>query len=173
MRKPKIKFNQINPGTGVAKILISVAQFGDISRVYSKNKKAVFSNLCRLKKRGLIKSDNSNGNNRFLLTKEGLIEFLKLELSQVDLLPEGKCCMVVFDIPEISRALREVLTIFLEDSCFIRIQKSVWISPFDAADLLARIFYLLEIDNWVRVFIVEERSCKQNNVDRRYSVVSL
>lgn len=176
MRKPKIKFNKIKPRTNTAKALVSIAKFGDISRVYSKNKKSLLKSLDLLIKKGLIKpviKNDSNENKVFLLTKEGFIEFLKLELSQTNLLSDNRECMVIFDIPEISKSLRKILTIFLEDSCFIRLQKSVWVSPFDATNLLSEVFYLSSINKLVRVFTVEEVVSPQNKVDRPYFVTDL
>ena len=166
MRKPKIKFNQIKPNSNAAKVLVSIGRFGDTSRVYSKNKKSISTNISRLVEREFITIQKDDPR-PFVLTKGGLIEFLKLELVQTDLLPKGKECMVVFDIQEKKRDLRDVLTIFLEESCFIRLQKSVWISPFDAAEKLAEIFKLLEIEKMVKVYTVEE-AIPHNNVDPRY-----
>jgi len=170
MRKPKIKFNQIKPNSLAATILRSIGKTGGLYLVYSKNKKEILHNLDCLRKRGLIKQKDKYKIDQLMLTKEGFIEFLKLELIQTDLLPKGKECMVTFDVPEISKSLRKVLTIFLEESCFIRLQKSVWISPFDAAKRLVEIFYLSGITKWVKVFTVEEAKSLQNKDVRPYSV---
>lgn len=140
----------------MAEVLISIGRFGNTTRVYTKNKRAVSDGVKRLIKRNFIEIKDKK-TKKFYLTEKGLIEFLKLELIRTDLLPDGRECMVVFDIPEAKRELREALRIFLEDACFIRLQKSVWISQFDAADLLAEIFYLLNLDKWVKVFLIEEK----------------
>ncbi|MFH1252875.1 MAG: CRISPR-associated endonuclease Cas2 [Candidatus Uhrbacteria bacterium] len=155
MRKPKIKFNQIRPTSKMAEVLISIGRHSNTSRVYTKDKRIISDNVKRLIKRNFIETGNKK--KKFYLTEKGLIEFLKLELTQTDLLPSGKECMVVFDIPEVKKEIREALRIFLEDSCFIRLQKSVWISQFDAANLLAEIFCLIGLDKWIKVFIVEEK----------------
>jgi CRISPR-associated endonuclease Cas2 len=101
----------------------------------------------------MIKKNKKGG---LYLTEYGIIEFFKLELSQVDLLPVNKVCMVVFDVPEISKHWRNTLRKFLKGTCFFPLQKSVWISPFDAADKLMEILRFLKLENWVKIYIAEE-----------------
>lgn len=153
MRKTKNPFNKIRSNTILAKILISIGEVGDLSITYIKNKNSIKKSLKRLIQRKLVKEEK---NGKLHLTDLGLVEFLKLELSQTDLLPKGKICIVVFDIPEISRSWRDILRKFLRDSCFFPLQKSVWISQFDAAEKLSKIFNLLNLKKWIKVYNATE-----------------
>ncbi|MBI5004332.1 CRISPR-associated endonuclease Cas2 [Candidatus Kaiserbacteria bacterium] len=47
--------------------------------------------------------------------------------------------MVIFDIPERRRAVRERLRILMHEFGFLRLQNSVWISPDDCEELIALI----------------------------------
>ena len=110
----------------------------------------------RLEKRKLIKSRELAGELEIRFTQEGLSEYFKHSLVQCEILPEGNVCMVVFDIPESQARLRQRLRRLLSRSAFVPMQRSVWISNIDAADLLSRLFKM-ELDNqWIRVFIAKK-----------------
>ncbi|MCI0559937.1 MAG: CRISPR-associated endonuclease Cas2 [Nitrososphaera sp.] len=47
--------------------------------------------------------------------------------------------MVIFDIPERRRAVRERLRRLMSEFGFLRLQDSIWISPYDCEDLVALI----------------------------------
>ena len=50
---------------------------------------------------------------------------------------DGQWRIVIFDIPETRKALREKLRITLNDIGFERLQDSVWVYPYDCEDLIA------------------------------------
>lgn len=152
MGQNKNIFKTIKPTSVSAKILISLGEVGDLSRVHA-NKRVVQKGRERLIKKGLIQVINQK---KIKLSEAGLIEFFKLELTQTDLLSKNKICLVVFDVPEISKEVRNLLRKFLKDSCFFPFQKSVWISQFNMAKPLSKIFHLMKLDKWVRVFMATE-----------------
>lgn len=90
------------------------------------------------------------------LTEVGLQEAFRLRVLRSDILPDHQDCMVVFDIPETEKRLRQQLRRLLTNACFIPIQRSVWISHFDVAEALATLFKNQKTSGWIRVFIVEE-----------------
>lgn len=149
-------FKTIQPTSVSAKILISLGEVGDLSRVCV-NKRVIQKGQERLIKKGLIQFINQR---KIKLSEAGLIEFFKLELTQTDLLSKNKICLVVFDVPEISKEVRNLLRKFLKDSCFFPFQKSVWVSQFDMAKPLSKIFHLTKLDKWVRVFTATEVKMK-------------
>lgn len=125
-----------------------------IRREWTRSRKQ--QQLRRLEERGLIKRRQTADKLEIALTKEGLHEYFRVKVHDADMLPEGKVCMVVFDIPERHRALRRKLRTFLESAAFIPIQRSVWITPFDAAKPLARLFKDLKDRCWIKVYTAEE-----------------
>lgn len=112
--------------------------------------------LLRLQERKLIKVRAIGKELEIRLTKDGLSEYFQQSLIQCDILPDGKFCMVVFDIPESQRSLRQRLRRFLSRSAFIPMQRSVWISNIDAAETLSKFFHHELEKKWIRVFIATE-----------------
>ena len=107
----------------------------------------------RLEKRKLIKIDKIADKYQICLTDEGRIEALRLAILEADMLPEGQDCIVMFDIPESKRKLRQRLRTLLKDAGFFCIQQSVWMSPFNAADPLSTFFNSIGQEDWIRVYI--------------------
>lgn len=124
------------------------------SKKFKKNFSRVLSRLSFDK---IIQTKKNGKDLEVILTKAGIIEFLKLRLVLTEELPEGFCCMVVFDIPETENVLRNLLRQFLKDNCFFPLQKSVWISQFDMVEILRELFAAWNIEKWVRVFVICEK----------------
>jgi CRISPR-associated endonuclease Cas2 len=64
--------------------------------------------------------------------------------------------MVIFDIPERRRLVRDRLRRTMIDSGFLRIQDSVWVSPYDCEELIILIKAQLRIGKDVLYTIVEK-----------------
>ncbi|MBI2484692.1 hypothetical protein HYW18_00885 [Candidatus Uhrbacteria bacterium] len=112
--------------------------------------------LDRLRRLRFIKTRRAAKKYEVAITEKGWQEIFRLRVFDADLLPEEKMCMVVFDIPESHRSLRKLLRGFLESAGFMPIQRSVWISPFDAAEPITDLFRKSRHARWIRVFTVEE-----------------
>lgn len=112
--------------------------------------------LRRLEERKLIRVRKAGKRLQVKLTKTGAIEAIRQEVMAADLLPDGRVCMVVFDIPESQRKVRRSLRAFLDALAFIPLQQSVWITPFDAIVPLTRYFRATQKDRWVRVYTAIE-----------------
>lgn len=112
----------------------------------------------KLEKKNLIKIKKNADQYIAILTNEGRAQAFRLMIQHSDMLPNDAVCMVVFDIPESQRKLRSMIRDLLKGSGFIPIQRSVWISPFDAADALEKFFHEKKIRKWVRIFTAKESS---------------
>jgi DNA-binding transcriptional regulator PaaX len=112
--------------------------------------------LYRLKKRKLIEINKIGNKMIYKITENGLSELLYQKVMKSELLPEGKFCLVVFDIPEDRRDIREELRRVLSRAAFLPIQKSVWASPFDASEELLRFFEFKGRSKWIRIFTADE-----------------
>ncbi|MBI2485180.1 CRISPR-associated endonuclease Cas2 [Candidatus Uhrbacteria bacterium] len=108
-----------------------------------------------LRQRKLLQLRERAGKFEAAFTQEGFFEYTRLQVLSANTLPDGKDCLVVFDIPEQCRAIRRQWRNFLRASGFIQYQLSVWISPFDAAQPLTRLIHLAGVDRWIRVYIAE------------------
>jgi len=148
---------KIKPHSKSSQILLSVEELNDnFLRFPNKNRDNFRYCIHQLKKKGLVSSEKVVDGLKIKLTNSGQMECLKLKMRYSKLLPANKVCVVVFDIPEIEKRQRQVLSNFLEDSAFIRIQKSVWISQFNDAESLSKLFTYLKVKQWIRIFVAEE-----------------
>lgn len=99
---------------------------------------------------------NEKGESWARLLEKGFIECLKLKLITAEELPNNWVCLVVFDIPERDKQIREKVRHFLDKNYFLPLQKSVWISRFDVSEILSELLVYFEIEEMVRVFMGKE-----------------
>lgn len=86
------------------------------------------------------------------LFREGLTENAKKKNQKWD----GKWRVLIFDIPERIRFVRDNIRIALLNIGFMRLQDSVWIYPYDCEDLINLLKADMEIGKDVLYIIVEE-----------------
>jgi len=132
----------------------------DLKKQYEKQKnKQKFSQLIyRLKKNGYIKIKNLKQNEGVILTKKGAEKVLKAKLRMKDKQkrPDGKWQMIIFDIPEKKRFLRNLLREKLLLLEYRMLQKSIWICPYDVLKETEFILRKYSIDPYVKLFLIEE-----------------
>jgi len=78
-------------------------------------------------------------------------EFILLSKSEDEIEWDGKWRIVIFDIPEDKRKIRNVFRSRLKLWDFKPWQKSVWASKKNVTSKLRNLIKELEIDNWVLV----------------------
>ena len=86
----------------------------------------------KFKKRGWLQEEYKESKRIIKLTKEGQLEalFQKARLDEVHIGWDGKWRMVVFDIPENARSVRNHLRRLLKSFGFRPLQASVYVYPF-------------------------------------------
>ena len=110
----------------------------------------------RLRKRGLIWMKDGH----YVLTEAGEKILRKWQFTDFKLKKnrrwDQKWRIVIFDIPEKLKKVREQVRIMLVSAGFARLQDSVWVYPYDCEDIIT----LLKIDFGIRKYmlylIVEE-----------------
>ena len=115
----------------------------------------------RLAQKGLVRFI-TKGNAKYVeITEKGRQEFA-LEKEKEALRARSKkrwdkrYRMVIFDIPERRRAVRDQLRRTMQECGFLRIQDSVWVSPYDCEDLIILVKADLRIGKDVLYTIVEK-----------------
>src|SRR3989344_1973722 len=93
----------------------------------------------RLKRKGLIKFEKVQGKTRMLLTEQGRARARRAMLGNP--LPRKKRWderwrILIFDIPESKRALRDKVRSIVSGFGFVRLQDSVWVFPYDCEDII-------------------------------------
>lgn len=120
----------------------------------SLKKSAVSKAIARLKEKGFVEKDKTDVGSVILkLTDEGKTA-LMLTSDEVDW--DGKWRIVIFDIPEQKRVIRNLFRRNLKKWGFKPLQKSVWISKKKIMDKLISYIKDLGIEKWVMVFESEK-----------------
>jgi len=120
-----------------------------------------------LKKKGYIDAKSWEVKHALMLTPKGLNKiFLKQEVTgKLSLRQDGKWQMVLFDIPEKVRKLRNQFRFALKSLGYKQLQQSAWVSPYDVADKTKNIISGMNIEDDVRLFVIdsiEEMSLKDS-----------
>lgn len=115
----------------------------------------------RLAQKGWIKFAERNGKKHIEITEVGR-RALALEQARASTLARKKrrwdkrYRLVMFDIPQYRKSTRDRLRLLMRDFGFLRIQDSVWLSPYDCEELIALVKAELRLGKDVIYAIVEE-----------------
>lgn len=111
-----------------------------------------------LKRKGYIRIKNLEHKKGILLTAKGAEKVLQIQdkIEQKQKRKDGKWQMVIFDIPEKKKGLREILRGALQALGYQRLQDSVWICPYEAEKETEEVIQEYGIDPYVKVFLIEE-----------------
>lgn len=97
--------------------------------------------LGRLVTKGLITFEERDGKRYARITETGkqmlALESMREANARKPKRWDGRWRVVLFDIPERRRGVRNRLRLFMREYGFARLQDSVWIYPYDCEDLIA------------------------------------
>lgn len=132
----------------------------ELRREYSRrHARKQFNNLVyHLKKKGYIKIASLQGSHGVLLTSKGVQKALraKCQFDTKKKRSDGKWIMIIFDIPEKKRVLRDMLRQVLIDLGYEKFQESVWVSPYDVLGNTEAFVRAYQLDIYIRVFLIDE-----------------
>lgn len=98
------------------------------------------SALGRLAAKGLVTFVEEDGKRFARITEKGEL-ILQIESEKTAMMKKRKWDrrwrVVIFDIPERRKNIRDRLRLFMSEYGFVRLQDSVWIYPYDCEDLIA------------------------------------
>ena len=124
-----------------------------------KQTKQQFSQLIyHLKKNGYIKIKNIEQNEGIILTKRGTEKVLqaKLKIKNNKKRSDGKWQMIIFDIPEEKRYLRNLLREKLLLLKYKMLQRSIWICPYDVQKETEFILKKYSLNPYIKLFLIKE-----------------
>ena len=101
----------------------------------SRHKETIKRSKERLIKSGLLKYEDGF----ICVTKKGETRLAFMEMKDMPNNPkkwDGRWRMLIFDIPEKVKFLREKIRLTLSDIGFVKLQDSVWIYPYSCEDLI-------------------------------------
>jgi len=111
-----------------------------------------------LKMKGYIKVKSLEPNEAIILTQKGVEKVLKisLRLKERKRRKDGKWLMVIFDIPENKRRLRDLFRENLQILGFKYLQKSIWVCPWDVLEEVQGLLIKYDLEKYVKTFLIEE-----------------
>ena len=130
---------------------------GKYEYLKEKTKPQLYTAINYLQKQGLVKKHIKEGRTIYELTELGQREahkqiiLGKLKTKKVD----GKWRIVIFDIPEDQRRLRDNFRNLLKEFGFKKLQASVWASPYDIFDDLESLIPDIKKHDWIKLLLVD------------------
>ncbi|KKW44749.1 MAG: Repressor in ring oxydation complex/ phenylacetic acid degradation pathway related protein (PaaX) [Parcubacteria group bacterium GW2011_GWA2_56_7] len=119
----------------------------------AQDRKRVQDALKYLERKRLIRIEKGARTAMITLTNKGETAALKHRVKQEDrLLPQGMYTVVVFDVPEHVREVRDRFRSLLKSSGFQKMQRSVWCSEKDLVKTIGLVITTLKLHKWVTVF---------------------
>lgn len=136
-----------------------------IRRMYEKRRaKQRFTDFLNyLVRKGYIKVKDLEPNQGAIITQKGMEKIFKVALWKTEKKKrkDEKWLMVVFDIPENKRNLRDIFRENLQILGFKFFQKSIWISSFDVLKEIQVMVQKYNLEKYVKIFLIEEIEFKQ------------
>lgn len=129
---------------------------------YQYQKKQERRNFSRLiyylKKKGYIKIKNLERKEAALITPKGAEKILKIKVRTKEgkRRPDGKWQMIIFDIPESKKHLRELLRDNLYFLKYRKLQQSVWVCPYNVLKETEAVLRRYSLDQYAKLFLIEE-----------------
>lgn len=112
--------------------------------------------LYTLKRRQFITTRKKGDQLLFHLTDKGASTVLHLQCRRAPLCAGGTSVIVIFDIPEQERRVRQQLRLFLRSCEFRLLQRSVWLCDREVTVLLQRFIRDVGAEQWVKIFRVSQ-----------------
>ena len=133
-------------GVGIAGLVVVGAMAPGIFEISPRNyqrrfsTKAVDQSVENLKRKGLLKLVRGQSGWRLALTERGQTELFAYEMQQKMLKRprqwDGKWHLLIFDIEESKKRVREQVRRMLMAFGFYRLQDSVWVHPYECEEIL-------------------------------------
>ena len=131
-----------------------------LKREYERKKaKRQFSQFVNyLKKKGYIKIKNLKEKRGVIITKKGINKVLvaKIKSKERKRRNDKKWQMIIFDIPEKKRHLRDLLRENLHFLGYRMLQQSIWVCPYNVFKETEAFIREYSLDQYVKLFLIEE-----------------
>lgn len=145
--------------------------FEEISKTVKISRSFLSKKVYALKQNGFIEYKNEQD---FILTPKGLrkINFVRLEnLKFDDRKKDGLWRLIIFDIPERRRGVRELLRYKLLEFDFYQLQKSVYVTPYVCENEIAEVCKILDLGSYVSVILAKSLGNKEPQIVKRFAKV--
>lgn len=128
-------------------------------KLFWKQYKAELCALERLRKKRFVQVEKRKNGYFVSLSTDGKVELLKLKIKSCQKrLPSDCRCLVLFDIPESAKAVRDDFRQLMKRCGFVLVQKSAWSSAYNVGEDMRELIHLLGVEDWVQVFLARQVS---------------
>ncbi len=132
--------------------------YGDRKRKYNV-KYYVKTSISKLKDQGFIKFEKKGERTFARLTEKGRQKLLKYQLGELILEKpkkwDGKWRVIIFDIQEYKKKIRNELRNELINLGFVKLQNSVWVYPYDCEEVIIMLKAYFRLGKDVLYLVVE------------------
>ena len=129
-------------------------------------KYSLYHAVHRLTRDGLVEKSKHEGKILLRLTSGGKEELEILEALKADHW-DGKFRVVIFDVPEKHRKVRDAFRERLKQWGLVSWQKSTWVSKKDIAIPIRKFIKELGIEDWAMVLVTDDVGIASKTFDRR------
>lgn len=167
-------------GAGLLSLAVAVPNAIQILKVLKRNNprhrslQYIEGVIGKLHKRGLLEVGMRNGERFVSLTQRGELELLKYTLREKTLEKkrwDGKWRLVIFDICESKRVIRDRIRTDIVTFGFVRLQDSVWVYPYDCEDLITLLKAHCKIGREV-LYIISEKIEGDDWLRRKFNLIA-
>jgi len=111
-----------------------------------------------LKKKGWIRVKELEGKKGIILTPKGKEKTLRIKYKMIKRRKrkDGKWPMVIFDIPEKLKKIRESFRNDLKVLGYQKLQKSIWVCPYNVLRETQELIKKYSIEKYTRILLIEE-----------------
>lgn len=109
------------------------------SKTKSQCRYSINATIRRLQKKGLLVMERYGGKSCYRLTERGALELVRYRMKEKTVKRrrwDGKWRIVIFDVKEDRRSVRNRLRTMLFEFGFVRLQDSVWVSPYECEEVV-------------------------------------
>jgi len=123
------------------------------------DRQVFYNTLRRLKNEGYLQEVEEAGRKKFKVTLKGRVKLFKYLRHKRKW--DGKWRIVIFDIPERKKKMRDFFREKLEELGYRKLQESVWICPYNIADKTEEVIELCAAQPYIHYLLVEELDNKE------------
>jgi DNA-binding transcriptional regulator PaaX len=132
---------------------------GYVAAIKNKERrKRIHDELARLKKEKFIEKRKIGGKLIFCLTNKGRAAALRHKMTRKKKILTDGYCLVIFDVPESERRVRNFFRTFLKESGFKQLQQSVWFTKDDISEDVIQLVRDADAEKWIRVIVAKSIS---------------
>ena len=146
--------NVLAPPISMSKIFEMPGEKEFLKKMYTKNK--YYDTINRLEKYNYVQKEKIGKKTKIKLTNKGLIKLQRIKWKINKKEKDKNSYLVVFDIPEDKRRMRNLFRSCLYEMGFSKLQRSVFVSEYNIKSEIKSLVKNCELEKYVKIFVAKE-----------------